>query len=957
VLKMRAELSDKADRLQALANPPDDVGNLLERAHNLNRSEDKPDYLSLFHWLDDYARLQLPTAPPPKPGPAVTAPPAEIIGEATELTSSSLSSQQEEQALQIERDLAEANSLLGNGDFDQARQKAKHVLTLSPNHSAALDFLKRTDKEEETQKHREQLDLLRRQAIEALQRQDFPEARTLAEQARQLDPTDTQAEELIQRIQTAEQEAEKNRQSAELIAQAQQAQNAQDFDGAIALLNNALQINPQDNRAAALLKDWSQAQEERKKKNEFSAELALARQAFLRGELDAAETGANQALTILPQHPAGIELLDHIAQARQQAIQDQIDEFLKQGHQALSQSNFELARNFARQALAIDSEWAPAAELIRQVHAAEQKQLQDKLAELHQQGRTALANHDFEQAAAQADRMLELDDGNRNARSLRKAIEKARREAEKAKKRRPAPEPAPPPPVESTGDETWIMPARDETPAGKPHSRWLLWLVISLIVIGSAIALYWSVLRPRFQTSEQIAEQLAAAQTSLSEHRYDRAAEIAQQILSLDPGNSQAATILNQAQARGQQADFDTLLLEAQTLRGQNLLPEADLVLQKILDIDPAHAAALDVRAQIEAEISASQSQQEQEASILKWLKRAKSFLTSGRLAQARSEIAKVAKLRPDQPELPALRKQLRQAEEMAKKEQQALAEQKARIAENRRQATQGFQQGEYKTARKAMEQWLSDVPEDPQAKALQSQWRQAESSIAAYQKALTEKRYDQALAALSRLQQVNPADPNISALRRQTEDRKNSARARVSIYRLSEAAELTLDDRKIGSDGVVENQAFPIGRHSLAMQNHLGQKTALTVDLIDGRDYEFVYDATIPELRPLLPADRAGVAQRKTIEQVHRFRVEHPHGFLRGSCHGALMISGIRVEYQTTETDHNFQWTFKGLKCSIHDDRIEFIPPDNRKETFRISGEQAKEIKLLWDRLQELTR
>ena len=267
----------------------------------------------------------------------------------------------EELQARVQSELAEATSFLRANSFEKARLQVNRVLEFAPQNPQALELLDRVVKAEELKRLEEQLAGFRRRAAEALQRLDFNEALLLANQALQLNPSDGQSQALLQKIQSEQEQARKDQESARLVAKAQEAQAQQDFDGAAALLESALQVNPKDSRAAALLRELKQSREEKLKRKEFSAELAQARQAFLRGELDVCEAHVNKASAIIPQHPSAKELLEHIAQARKKALQAQIAEIITQGRRALGVGEFSQARSLAQKALETDPECAEAA--------------------------------------------------------------------------------------------------------------------------------------------------------------------------------------------------------------------------------------------------------------------------------------------------------------------------------------------------------------------------------------------------------------------------------------------------------------------------------------------------------------------------------------------------------------------------------------------------------------------
>ncbi len=402
--------------------------------------------------------------------------------------------------------------------------------------------------------------------------------------------------------------------------------------------------------------------------------------------------------------------------------------------------------------------------------------------------------------------------------------------------------------------------------------------------------------------------------------------------------------------------------MEAQSQRAQNQPDECRNTLQKILQIDPANEPALAILSQLDADASSTKSREEQDIEIKKWLAEAAAYIGAGKLVEARAELAKVAQLRPDAPELPPLRRQIAvaaRAAEATKKQQkeleQAAAAQKAhRSAELGRKAEELFKQGKYGEAQVAVDQWLAEDPANGPAQALKNQAAEAAGATRAYETAVGGNNYDDALGAVTRLEKINPADPAIAELRKRVETRKASARATFSVYRLGDPGAVLLDDQPLGANGEVENRAIPVGRHKITVRTPRGHQSTLTRDFFEGENIALVYDA---DLRLMNPGDRDLLRQRAARETASRYTVEHTHGFLKGKCTGELRISGVSVEYQGSEKEHSFSIPFRSLKLSVKDDdKLEFTDVHNAKYSFKVaSAKVQKEIKDRWDRLEKM--
>jgi len=576
----------------------------------------------------------------------------------------------------------------------------------------------------------------------------------------------------------------------------------------------------------------------------------------------------------------------------------------------------------------------------------------------------AFSRQKIEQAQALVRKILAQDPEHKEARSLLKEIERAsgaRREEQKQRGRDQAKASAAAHNSEVSAlgaDPTLIV--RDSR-RGKAW-RILGWAGLAALLLGVSL---WA-LHLKQQRSKQeskppldVASQILIAKSNLSQRRHDQAIEIAQAIVSVSPGNSEAQAILSEAQKQKQQAKIDILMVEAQNLRSQSRLEDANQTIQKVLDIDPAYQPALAVRSQIEAETAASKSKEEQDSQIQLWLANADTFLTAGKLPEARSEIRKIERLRPDAPQLELLRKRLNAqtagAARNQQKEQQAAEQKQKTIGDLSRRAEELFRQGKYVEDRGIIEQWLASAPLSTDAQSLHARTLEALAALKTYDACLAAKDYEGALGAVLRLEKGSPSDPNIAELRRRAELRNADAKATLSVYHLGDPGVLILDDRQLGTGGEVEKKVVKAGRHKIEVKGSSGKQASREIVFLDGQDLTMVYDLTTAELRPITAADRDAINRRRQPEDIHRFPVEHLHGFLKGKCTGDLLISSVRVDYKSRERQHDFSLPLRHLKLIVKDEKLDFkqLLGDNHYQFRARDPIQASSIKNLWRDLQ----
>lgn len=752
---------------------------------------------------------------------------------------------------------------------------------------------------------------------------------------------------------------ERNREAiAAMLAKSDEALNRKDFIEATSCVRESLRLDPGNSEAQKLLQRIAQAKEQARREEEAGLLLISAREALEAKNLESAASLAEAALKLVPQHAAAVACLDQVRQAKEDRARN-VSAAVAAANQAFIRGDLDHCESHARLALSLDPQSSEARDLLQQVAQAREKNRQTQIAGLLARSRDALGREMFDHARILAGQVLQLDPANKDARLLLEEIERSRaKETEKSKEERKAEPPiaAPPPKAEygeaGSADKTVVLRAA--------AARRVPWLAIGLgaiflILAGIGGGLYWKKIHAH--APAEIPEQLAAAKAAIDQRMFDKAIATAQQVLVTSPGNSQAQALLAEAQNKKKQMSFEVLLLEAQNLRTQNRIEESAKTIQKILDIDPTYEPALAARAQLEADVSTTKSKEEQDKVVSRWLANASSLLASDKLAEAKAELDKIARLRPDAPELSALSKRL--TEKTAEVSRQKEVEQKqARINKLRRRAEELFKQGKYSEIPAIVGQWQAEAPQDNQPAALRAQAAQAANALKAYESAMAEKQYDEATSALSRLEKINASDPALSELRKYIESRKAAANATLTIYRLGEPAALALDDQSIGANGEVENRGIPIGKHKLVVKFSGGKQSSWTLDCLDGQNVTLVYDAAASQVRTMVPADRELLAKRKTREEVHSYPAEHRHGIL-GKCTGDLLVSGLGVEYKTSNKPHSFNIRFQDVTLAVSNDRVELENKASKQSyTFKMrNAEEASAVKTLWQKLQQLSR
>lgn len=347
-------------------------------------------------------------------------------------------------------------------------------------------------------------------------------------------------------------------------------------------------------------------------------------------------------------------------------------------------------------------------------------------------------------------------------------------------------------------------------------------------------------------------------------------------------------------------------------------------------------------------------------------ISRISGLINAGKMQPARSEIDKLQKAYPSAPQGSQLRRQwdaknaAMAQEGIRKDEEQQKAMRKQKEEEWSRRLSAFLARGQYSEADNAVSLWLAEDPGSEKARENATKVAEIQRHLGVYSSALAEGKYPEALAALNSAEKLNPADTSFANLRRQLESRRAVAKSSLTVYRLGSKAILSLDGRPLGSDGEVVNESIPIGYHTLAVENGGSVISSRRLEFFENQRIVMVYDIARQTLRPMIETDQELMAQRKAMEEVRYFDVEHEHGAFRGSCRGLLMIDYLDVAFRPSAGFHGFRMPFKLLKLKVKGRSVELINiSDNKRfQNFKFHDDQAAEkFRRSWEELKTMAR
>jgi colicin import membrane protein len=378
---------------------------------------------------------------------------------------------EEARRAQIDILLTEARRQLRGEDHVGAMATAQRVFELEPDHRDARRLIARAREEQETAQRQaaeqerraldRQVDGFIADARGALRRDLFEEAVTAAEAALAVDPDNEDATELLARARSegavqAEAEAEEARQAQieMLLTEARLQLREEDHAGAMATAQGVFAIEPDHREARRLVAQAREEQEEaqrraveqeaRERREQIDGFISEARRALRRDNFEEAAAAAEAALAVDPDDEEATELLarartEAAAQAEAEATRalgEQIDSLVGTARRSLRADDHDAAIAAAEQVLDLDAGNEDAAEIIAQAQAGQAEALlraqEQEIETLLETARSLRRTQQFDEARANAQRVLALDAGNRAAADLLTQIEEDVAEAASA---------------------------------------------------------------------------------------------------------------------------------------------------------------------------------------------------------------------------------------------------------------------------------------------------------------------------------------------------------------------------------------------------------------------------------------------------------------------------------------------------------------------------------------------
>ena len=721
--------------------------------------------------------------------------------------------QEEERRQTVRSAIADAQAALSRESLEEASGHINEVLRLDPDNADAGELQSLLDQAIRERQLRGKIASHLAACHQALSREDFAESTELANKVLMLDRDNSEARELLDRIDKAQRQKLSREKIASLLAQSSKALSSENFEEADARAREVLFLDPGNSEAKNLIRQIQETQGKRHVRKKIASLLADARASLGRGQPEDAVPALEEALQLDPENKTVSSLLDKVEEDIR--IQDRtrkterIEEFLEQSRQARSTGRYPEALKLLDEVLSLDSSRRDVKQLRRQIAAefdahktkqdqiaeAErekqeglkmlaQKRFQESLAALKRAGKilgtqeelesaiseaeaglksqelhsriqsdlaSALGKEDFDKAESVANEILYLDPQNDHAREILNQVEGARKEKEKKDR------------------VAELVRLSRESMEREDFDQ-------SLDYAGRALQLDPQNAQPKelLKQVEELrrlkykragtAKMLAQSNDALRKRNFEDAEAKVREVLLLDEQNAEARSLLkriNEAQEKWQKENQITkMLIEAHDARDKQQFEIALDRITKILQLDSGHKEARSLAKNIERERRAFEKQRLRQArTVPGWTGNGEAAATVI-VAKPKSYIYRALKLAGIVIAacillLAAYRISLWRSEDRSRFQQVQVL----------------LDKGKYQTAKQLLGNWLRQDPENAEAQKMLKETDAVLSELSTFESAKSQGNFNKAMEALGRISKAYPTDPELPQRRQKLEE------------------------------------------------------------------------------------------------------------------------------------------------------------------------------------------
>lgn len=302
--------------------------------------------------------------------------------------------------------MGRAEKLIADADLQAARAELEAILALDPEHGRAQEMLHSIVTELAEQDRMRQVRQDMQGARAYLAEKNFPKALELLERAIQLDPFNIEAESLIRLVRSGQEKEERRRLLEQRLATIQEALNREQFEQAVTLAEEALRDFPAHSEVVKLHARASRYAEAQKKRLFVEDSIQAVRSLLEKNEFSAATALLEGALQTTPNEARLLSCLKTVREAQERArLENLRREALREANEQIVNKDFVAASNTLEKALGAvgqSPELIDLLEFAREQQAESQRQ--ERVQHLLSRAQTLIRGESFEEAVGLLER-------------------------------------------------------------------------------------------------------------------------------------------------------------------------------------------------------------------------------------------------------------------------------------------------------------------------------------------------------------------------------------------------------------------------------------------------------------------------------------------------------------------------------------------------------------------------
>lgn len=334
----------------------------------------------------------------------------------------------------IKKHMDRAEKLANDADYQSAKTELETVLGVDRKHSGAQKMMDWVLKELTEQERLRQVRQHTESARKHLAEKNYAKAAELLDKARELDPINIEVESLTRLVRTSQEKESKRHVLDQRLADIQDALNRDKFDEALTLADKTLQDFPDDPEVLKLHAMAGRRADVHKKKKSVDEQLKAARDFLQKNQFSSAAAVLERAIQTAPDDARLASFLKTVQEAQQQAEQDTVrQEALRKAHELLRAKNFAAAIEVLEKALASAGQ-SPELNKLLQVTREQwaETEKDERVRQVMGRAQAALLEEDYDEAI----RLLERGQKELRATALTELLTSARDQTQASRRRR-----------------------------------------------------------------------------------------------------------------------------------------------------------------------------------------------------------------------------------------------------------------------------------------------------------------------------------------------------------------------------------------------------------------------------------------------------------------------------------------------------------------------------------------